>query len=112
MVFLGLYLASVSGTNTLPKDPVPPVTRIVLPYSIESPNGIQVAQLEKKLQPSRLLSPGPYIHSETAILSIRMTAAASETESQAYIRITGRFRNHVNMIAPTMSPYNRYKYAK
>lgn len=37
MIFLGLYLASVSGMNVLPKDPVPPVIRMVLLLSIKIP---------------------------------------------------------------------------
>ncbi|MNP24193.1 hypothetical protein D3C76_1169410 [compost metagenome] len=37
MIFFGLYLASVIGTKVLPKEPVPPVTRIVLLVSMEYP---------------------------------------------------------------------------
>src|SRR5690554_1534165 len=34
MIFFGLYLASVIGTNVFPKEPVPPVTRMVALLSI------------------------------------------------------------------------------
>ena len=36
MIFLGLYLASVIGTKVLPKEPVPPVTRMVLLLNMQS----------------------------------------------------------------------------
>ncbi|MNR65690.1 hypothetical protein D3C85_1888450 [compost metagenome] len=35
MIFFGLYLARVIGTKVLPKEPVPPVMRMVLLVNIQ-----------------------------------------------------------------------------